>query len=289
MTKKRKSPKAWIAGGLALLVGLMTLFCLYNGVPGVGYICHSKRLPLAWVFGDQGKARLIPGLRCSPDAHDGPDTWQPMTLASLNIDRRGLCHTYRHAYNYKQGASATNGDFKLDTLQDEPFFRGAPAYVENFSQRKAYCLDPANNRDCQVQLMPVCREPGKPQTVFDGIVGDGTQILTSCGRNDLRREIGLPRDDYEDMAGFALAEEAAAHSRGFRYSLRNDFGFPSGTVVMVEGNSGKLRCYYDATRHSGDKNRPATIDEGINTCMDILADPNRYCEGDGSNPGPNIY
>lgn len=295
---KPKPPKAkgfkampWIAGVIGLLLGLTALLYMQTGqVLFLGGICHSRTLPVAWIFDSTGKARLIPGLTCDIHGHPGPNVWQPINPWAVGFDKRGMCNRAGRVYSLKQGTSALNGDFRLDITQADPFYWERGTSRPDYLDRKSYCTgDTFNSRTCQVQLMPVCVEPGKPGNTF-GIVGSGTLILTPCGRNDLRQEVGVPHDDYEQIAGFALAEEKAGGNVGFRYAMSSEAGgIYWQTVVVTEEDYGYVHCYYENEMYVNGHAVPATVDDGINRCMEVLADRNRYCDGDGAMPSPNVY
>ncbi len=283
-TNKVRRRVIWMSSALAVLLACLFMgTLLWNGefMYGSQILCQKSGSPIVGFFRYEKKENKVSALwdknqTCTTFSHGGSDGWEPFALKLYKVQESGVCRWFGEPilYNFKQGASALGGSYRLDIVQDSPFFHSNSGYAKQFENAKNYC-DDTDQSWCPVKLVSVCREqsPLQPANISGAV--------TRCHSPQIRAS--NYSDNYgplDSLAAVMMLDQKG--NGGFAYTM-SEYAAPlKGGVVLAQGIRGEVYCYYhaDSTHPLGvaGVTFPAVSrNEAVQGCMAVLTDQNKYC------------
>lgn len=280
---KVKTKKRWVVVSSCIVAFLAISFIslsVWTGTVGLGgpVLCQKPGTLFIWPFAWDEKTnalRAIGNDKQTCDFHSGPKVWQPFALRTYERDSKGICLNMGEPfYNFKQGASGLGGSYRLDIVEDEPFFQTDADKKGSYADPKDYC-DDTQVGWCRVILVPVCAVKKD----------DWHWTFMRCNKPDIRADNVSGNYGPTEALAAIMLENQKGGGEGFRYILSEHSQPLSGGIAVAEGLRGQVRCYYQQGQRisqDGKSRVAATRDEAVQACMNVLTDRNRYCRsGDG--------
>lgn len=298
-SKKKIGIFAIISSLVTVLVVLYAGIVLWTGGwAGIGpALCQKPGTPLIWFFRYKQNQLHAFGndmQKCTVSFQPQGQNWQPFALSWYRLDNKGIClksPIVEHIYNFKQGASAIEPSYRLDTLLEKPFYTDMGIDLRQFALSGSYCDDGFDKPGCLIALTPVCvKSPLNAHSLSPA-------ELSMCRQPDIKtRSIVSGHGPVDDIAAIMLTNEKAHGNQGFRYSLVQKRTGLQGGLAIAEARDGRMRCYYRQTQYTHvqfDGNFLATSEasraQGMAACMAVLADRNRYCPEPPTLPPEVVY